>query len=77
MKQKLPDRDKYFWKQVGVMFLIYIVAGVILSYVLVAEGPNMSPNFGQGFGYVSILSTIYLIFKVAMDFTDRAYPQKH
>jgi len=77
MKQKVTNRDKYFWKNLGRAFLIYIVAGVLITLGLnVNTPPNTPLNWSGGFGFVSVIATIILIFKVTMDFTNTAYPKR-
>ena len=77
MKQKLSEHDQYFWKNLGQAFTIFVASGIGMTIMLnVDSAPHTPLNWIGGFGYVSFFATIILIFKVAQDMTNIAYPDK-
>lgn len=75
-REKMDDRTKYFWTNflqglAMAVFLIFFIAGG-----LVVDEPGAKPDYSGAFSIVGFLSTIALIGKIAMEFTDRAYPLK-
>ena len=62
---KLDEETKYFWTNLFQGILIVVGASILFSWA----------GLG-GFWMVSAICTVILVFKVASDFTNTAFPKK-